>query len=265
MKTPKSILKNELDKLVTLNQGVIVSCVLKNEYNKLNVSNKKSKINRLNFYILYKVGGPNDPRRQGYYNIKSRYYNHSSTANKKGIFTFNNEMKYDIISDFSEYDDISDYNSIYNNKKYGDTSRMLGNSIQVLNSIIHGDYRNLSNIPQRQKKDLVPRIIDTVCVVDLSVRETITDENKIIYPSVEVLYDGLGKINILKQFVDKTRYWSGERLKAQREYSPQRLTSQGYFDSEYDNTLSENFSRLTINSFGKSKLISFEKYLLKLK
>ena len=233
-------------------EGLIISCVFEKDLPKLN-NQKRTTLNRLNFYIKYKVGGTYDPRNQGYYSVKSRYYNHTNTTETKGEFTFNNPAKYDIIGDFSEYDDISTYARLYSNKKYDDIHKILDNSIQILNWILHGDYRNLSTIPQQDKKGLrPPTIIDTVTFVNLN-----------DYSKVEVVYDYTGKINILKKFVDKARYWSKERLKAQEEYSPERLRSQGYFDS--DSGISENFSRLNINSFGINKLISMKQYLHKLK
>ena len=230
-------------------EGLIVSCIFEKDLPKLN-NQKRTTLNRLNFYIKYIVGGYYDFRNRGYYSVKSRYYKHSNTTGIKDKFTFNNPAKYEIISDFSEYDDISLINS--DKSKYDDNHKILDNSIQVLNWIYHGHYDRLDRlIPieiSRLRRPLA--IIDTVVFVDLN-----------DYSKIDIVYDHTGKINILKKFADKARYWSKERLKAQEEFSPERLKSQGYFDSD----LTENFSRLNINSFGKSKLISFEKYLLKLK
>ena len=76
----------------------------------------------------------------------------------------------------------------------------------------------MSTIPQQDKKGLrPPTIIDTVTFINLN-----------DYSKLEVVYDYTGKINILKKFVDKARYWSKERLKAQEEFNPERLRSQGY-------------------------------------
>lgn len=232
------------------NEGLIVSCFFEKDLPKLN-NQKRTTLNRLNFYIKYQIGGYYDPRRQGYYSVKSRYYNHTNTTETKGEFTFNNPAKYEIISDFSEYDDISNYARLYNNKKYDDYHKILGNSIQVLNWIYHGHYDSLDRLSPIDRKGLrPPTIIDTIVFVDLN-----------DYSKIDIVYDHTGKIHILKKFADKARYWSKERLKAQQEYSPERLRSQGYFDSE----LSEKMGNLNINSFGKSKLMSFERYLRKLK
>ena len=229
---------------------LIVSCIFEKDFAKLN-NQKRIVINRLNFYIKYIVGGTYDPRNQGYYSVKSRYYTNSNTTETKGEFTFNNPEKYSIISDFSEYDDISNYARLYSNKKYDDTHKTIVTIRACLNWILHGHHENLDRLSPIDRKGLrPPTIIDTIVFVDLA-----------DYSKVDVVYDYTGKINILKKFVDKARYWSKERLKAQEEFNPDFLNNQGYFDSD----LTENFTRLNINSFGKSKLISFEKYLLKLK
>ena len=237
------------------NEGLIVSCIFEKDLPKLN-NKKRTTLNRLNFYIKYKVGGSFDPRNQGYYSVKSIYYNHSNTTGIKDKFTFNNPAKYSIISDFSEYDDISLFNN--DKSKYADEHKTIGNSIQVLNWIYHGHYDRLDRLIPIQISRLrrPPAIIDTVVFVDLN-----------DYSKIDIVYDHTGKIHILKKFADKARYWSKERLKAQEEFSPERLKSQGYFDS--DSGISEQMSNLNLNSFGKKKnysnLISFERYLHKLK
>jgi hypothetical protein len=244
-------LLERITNLPSSGEGLIVSCIFEKDLPKLN-NQKRTKIDRLNFYIKYQVGVIYYNRgNQGYYNVKSRYYTQSNTTETKGEFTFNNPEKYSIVSDFSEYDDIRRIG----NNKYPDIIQVINNGNQVLNWILRGSFES-RNIPitmkGRPKSNVV---IDTVVFVDLK-----------DYSKAEILYDYTGKLNIIKKFVDKARYWSGVRLKAQEEYSPEKLKSQGYFDSD----LTEDFSRLNLNSFGKKRmnnkqLISFEKYLHKLK
>jgi hypothetical protein len=188
----------------------------------------------LNFYIRYIAARTyNNRGNQGYYNVKSRYYTHySSKLGGRGKFTFNNPEKYSIISDFEEHDDIR-FNG---NGAYPDIIKAINTGNQVLNWILLGkiETHSFAIMKGRPKGNVV---IDTVVFVDLN-----------DYSKAEILYDYTGKLNIIKKFVDKARYWSGVRLKAQEEYSPEKLRSQGYFDST---DLSQNFNNLNLNSFGK--------------
>jgi len=217
------------------NEGLIVSCIFEKDLKKLN-NKKRTVIDRLNFYIKYQVGGViyNNRGNEGSYKVKSRYYTQSNTTETKGEFTFNNPEKYSIVSDFSEYDDIRGID----NKKYPDYFQVINTGNQVLNWILHGVrfFENQNILITMKGRPNSNVVIDTVVFVDLK-----------DYSKAEILYDYTGKLNIIKKFVDKARYWSGVRLKAKEDYSPEKLKSQGYFDSD----LTEDFSRLNLNSFGK--------------
>jgi len=216
------------------NEGLIVSCIFEKDLKKLN-NKKRTVIDRLNFYIKYQVAGNYHNRgNQGYYTVKSRYYTQSNTTETKGEFTFNNPEKYSIVSDFNEYDDIR-FNQY---GKYPDIIKAINTGNQVLNWILRGRFETQNTFAIMQGRPKSNVVIDTAVFVNMN-----------DYSKVEILYDYTGKLNIIKKFVDKARYWSGVRLKAQEEYSPEKLRSQGYFDSD----LSEDFSRLNLNSFGKKR------------
>jgi len=225
-------LLQRITNLPSSGEGLIVSCIFEKDLPKLN-NQKRTKIDRLNFYIKYQVGVIYYNRgSEGYYTVKSRYYTQSNTTETKGEFTFNNPEKYSIVSDFNEYDDIR-FNQY---GKYPDIIKAINTGNQVLNWILRGRFETQNTFAIMQGRPKSNVVIDTVVFVDLK-----------DYSKAEILYDYTGKLNIIKKFVDKARYWSGVRLKAQEDYSPEKLRSQGYFDSD----LSEDFSRLNLNSFGK--------------
>ena len=232
---PEYLLQKILN-LLNSDDGLIVSCIFEKDLPKLNDQKRMNNLKRLNFYIRYTILGTYTPRNQGKYQVKSSYYTQSNTTETKGEFTFNNREKYSIVSDFRAYDHIRGTDI----KNYIDYFQVLDNVNQVLNWILHGAYffQNQNILVPMKGRPISNVVIDTVVYVDLK-----------DYSKTEILYDYTGKLNIIKKFVDKARYWSGVRLKAQEEYSPEKLHSQGYFDSD----LSEDFSRLNLNSFGKKR------------
>jgi hypothetical protein len=244
-----SIQEYLLERIINLpdsNKGLIVSCIFEKDLKRLN-NQKRTVIDRLNFYIKHQYDGSKGyPVFKSHYNVKSRYYDHENTTERQNNFTFNNQEKYEIISDFSEYDNIR--RKSYG--KYPDIIQVINNGNQVLNWILRGHFESFNRHTAMIWRVDSPVVIDTIVAVDLN-----------DYSKIEILYDYYtGKLNIVKKFIDKARYWSRVRLKAQEEYSPEKLRSQGYFNSDSGSTLTEDFSRLNINSFGK-----LEKYLLKLK
>jgi hypothetical protein len=141
---------------------------------------------------------------------------------------------------------------------------MIDNNLdsELINKYMDEEYEKIDLVYKKKVNDYLSKYKNNEIILTNSEKKNKRDAAiDFLLKNKTFLEENGVKPEQIKKFVDKARYWSGVRLKAQEEYSPERLRSQGYFD--YD--LSEQMGNLNINSFGKSKLISFEKYLRKLK